>query len=127
MGVSYIARAWLDIKHRAAMAAGTVAAATKTLIVDFEADQAQEEWDMLGCGPMDPREAGPGNMDRANCLISEDGKRLIFLGAHICPCAAARGGAQLHPIFLSPSLCISRERKMRGGCACPHQQASAPL
>jgi hypothetical protein len=93
LGVSYMARAWLDIKQRQALKAQTKSNAVKRLVAHFERESTQDEWDILFCGPADGKEAGYRGQDQANCLISEDGKRLIFSGvlpSSLAPRAARR-------------------------------------
>ena len=80
-GVSYIARSWLDSKYRAARRAKTYSDAVKNMLAHFADPATQDQWDVLFCGPVDPREVSYRGKDTANCLISEDGKRLAFIGA----------------------------------------------
>ena len=61
VGVSYVARAWLDVKYRRAVAAGSERAdVSKWNFANFELEGTQDEWDMLYCGPLDPSEVRGG-------------------------------------------------------------------
>ena len=98
VGVSYIARAWLDTRHRLALRANTRAPSNKIRVADFKKEEAQDTWDLLFCGALDGSERSEAQ-DQAQCLISEDGKRLVFNGARIAPAAcSARGCRPLHAL-----------------------------
>lgn len=79
VGVSHIARAWVDTKFASASKAKTETKATKRKIADFKKEVHQESWDLLHVGPLD-REVGYHGQDIANALITEDNQRLCFTG-----------------------------------------------
>jgi hypothetical protein len=89
-GVSNIARCWLDTKHRLAQKARTRADVTKHKMANFQKGEAQDEWDMLFCGPLDANELAYKGQDQTDCFISEDELRLVFTGTPLacCLCAA---------------------------------------
>lgn len=79
VGVSHIARAWMDYKHTSAAKAKAQTKAIKRKIADFKKEADQEKWDLMHVGPLD-REVGYHGQDIANALITEDNKRLCFQG-----------------------------------------------
>ena len=83
IGVSYIARAWVDGKVTSASKAKTKTTANKRVIADFKKEEHQESWDLMHVGPLD-REVGYHGQDIANALITEDNKRLCFQGVISC-------------------------------------------
>jgi hypothetical protein len=89
IGIGYIARAWLDKCHARAQWAKATSAANKNILAHFSKPEAQASWNILFCGPLDPREQ-PYVQDTANVLVSEDNKRLAFMGARLCCSCVAR-------------------------------------
>lgn len=79
IGVSHIARAWVDCKFASASKAKTQTKATKRTVADFKKEEHQESWDLMHVGPLD-REVGYHGQDIANALITEDNSRLCFQG-----------------------------------------------
>jgi hypothetical protein len=81
IGVGYMARAWLDQQHAYSMRrTGRSTELNKNIVCHFSKPEAQNSWNILFCGPLDPREQQYGLQDAANVLISEDGNRLVFVG-----------------------------------------------